>query len=234
MLHIHQQISSRRVSHDFQPAVRSFTLVEMLVVIAIISILSAMLLPSLIRAAETAREVFCINNMRVIGLTASAFSQEKRGYTVQAQWFTDNATVNGTLPERANLIDFEISHAALTCPSQLDAASTPNWLNSYSVNVSSIINGSLWGPDSSHPYVYWTDHGRFKIEQYRKPSQFLYFMEGLKVAGQASSVWGAAQWNYSTNVDFRHHDSSNILFMDNHVGHLNYVTIAPSFLNGLP
>jgi prepilin-type N-terminal cleavage/methylation domain-containing protein len=46
----------------------AFTLIELLMVIAIISILASMLLPSLMRGKGKAREAQCLNNLRQIGM----------------------------------------------------------------------------------------------------------------------------------------------------------------------
>lgn len=48
---------------------RGFSLVELLVVVAIIAILASMLLTSLSRAKETARRIKCTNNLRQLAIT---------------------------------------------------------------------------------------------------------------------------------------------------------------------
>ena len=50
-----------------------FTLIELLVVIAIVAILSAMLLPALKRARESARRAVCTSNLRQIYLSATFY-----------------------------------------------------------------------------------------------------------------------------------------------------------------
>jgi len=59
--------------------VGGFTLIEVLVVVAIIALLISILLPSLARAREQARTSVCLSNEKQIGLAMSMFSSEHRG-----------------------------------------------------------------------------------------------------------------------------------------------------------
>ena len=77
---------------------RKFTLIELLIVIAIIAILAAMLLPALNKAREKARSIQCINNQKQIGMALSFYQNEFNGYVLPAK-FAESATYayNGQL-----------------------------------------------------------------------------------------------------------------------------------------
>jgi prepilin-type processing-associated H-X9-DG protein/prepilin-type N-terminal cleavage/methylation domain-containing protein len=72
------------MSHEWPRSYRSprggFTLVEMLVVVAIVTVLVAMLLPALARARDHAKRTKCAANLRAIGQAMMMYAQLYRAY----------------------------------------------------------------------------------------------------------------------------------------------------------
>lgn len=66
---------------------RGFTLIEMLVVIAIIVLLISMVVPAVTRSIGSAKNVQCVNNLRQIGVAILSYTQENRGRLPPAGFF---------------------------------------------------------------------------------------------------------------------------------------------------
>ena len=62
------------------PTTRAFTLIEMLVVITIIGVLAGILLPSLMRARDTAKRTYCQNNLRQLNVALIKYCSLYDGY----------------------------------------------------------------------------------------------------------------------------------------------------------
>jgi prepilin-type N-terminal cleavage/methylation domain-containing protein len=71
---------------------RAFTLVELLVVLAIIAILLALLLPSLKRAQEQAARIQCMSNMRSLTNATLLYSNDWKDYMPFNNWGPNDTT----------------------------------------------------------------------------------------------------------------------------------------------
>lgn len=79
---------------------KAFTLVELLVVIAVIAILAALLLPALVRARDQARRISCVSNLRQISTASMLYMADYNGglFHHHAGWVLDDGTQVDTLP----------------------------------------------------------------------------------------------------------------------------------------
>ena len=81
---LENKISKKRIQRAF-----SFTLVELLVVVAIIGMLVSLLLPAVYAARASARRTECFNHMRQIGTAVHNFASAHRGKLLQVHHHHD-------------------------------------------------------------------------------------------------------------------------------------------------
>jgi prepilin-type N-terminal cleavage/methylation domain-containing protein len=131
--------------------IQAFTLVELLVVIAIISILAALLLPTLSKARQITQSIACGSNLRQVGIAFQDYASDHRGALPFAYWvyLADNIelTWDDLLDHYlgGNLTDAQKKHyysnvpkPLLVCP--VDGVSH---LRSYSANGAGVDKGTM-------------------------------------------------------------------------------------------
>ncbi|OGV47660.1 MAG: hypothetical protein A2017_21875 [Lentisphaerae bacterium GWF2_44_16] len=73
-----------RIKREKQRYYRDFTLLELMIVITIIMILTALLLPSLKKAKETAHSISCQGNLKQTGVALSSYANDFNGNIMYA------------------------------------------------------------------------------------------------------------------------------------------------------
>ena len=105
--------------------VQNFTLIELLIVIAIIAILAGMLLPSIGRAKEAAQQIQCIGNMKQLGVYSTMYANDndetalpcsqKMATNAYGAWFMKLA--NDYIGQNVGLDRSEKLSELFSCPS---------------------------------------------------------------------------------------------------------------------
>jgi prepilin-type N-terminal cleavage/methylation domain-containing protein/prepilin-type processing-associated H-X9-DG protein len=100
-----------RNSHDGNPATeRGFTLIELLVVISIISVLLAMLLPSLAKSRQAALAARCGTQLRQSGVALMRYAYDHK------EWGPDRVYLNGSAFSGRWITEYFPNSHILRCP----------------------------------------------------------------------------------------------------------------------
>ncbi len=184
---------------------RGFTLIEVLVVIAIIAILVAVLFPVFSRARGSARKASCVTRMSQLYKAAKMYSDDHDRAIVPARTQVPSSGTRG-VTWCVLLQPYMQNKEILVCPDDDSPAATAESTclpHSYGINYLLSYN-TRWGP---YPFVASVSH-------VQRVSDVIQFFE-IKSSAQAM---GASFYSHRmSRIDARHSDIGNFAFLDGHV-----------------
>ena len=189
------------------PYPNGFTLIEMLVVIAIIGILAGLMFPVFSAAREKAREASCLSNLKQIAMATSMFAQDHDDRLPSASGSDPDGH-----PNWYELLDpYTKNRAILRCPS--GTSSQPGINYSVNINVQGMPLNSMddptrvvWVGDAfedsvTHP---WGGVASLSFDYMPDPSK--------------TGLW---------QVEYRHTNGADFAFLDGHAAWVQKWMITP-------
>ena len=141
------------------PVKKSFTLIELLVVIAIIAILASLLLPALASSKEQAKRIYCVNNLKSVGVAMQMYASDWNGSFPRCNQYPDWPTYWGGILDRGDYFggstfaESGTVNKVLLCPSDLEALTLKSEYHTYGYNAYSLGAYECWGPGKAAPWI---------------------------------------------------------------------------------
>ena len=200
-----------------------FTLIELLIVIAIIAILAGMLLPALNKARETAKKIACMNNLKTLGTGIVFYADTNRGYLPRTK-FTGAGTNGGLI--YALLNELKMSQSSVN--KKTSPLVCPGFVNDSYISSDASMRPWYYATPSSNDLTYYSYGGNGHVFTYPKSDDTAAAMvlnRSVKYdqIRKAGSVLGMADSSGGTFVEYSaqrfyniHGNAFNALWMDGH------------------
>ena len=231
----------------------AFTLIELLIAIAILVLLLAILLPGLRKAKAKAREIACLSNLRQLQTCAKLYSMDNDGFLLPNRyvynigteapsagflaamtWCAGLAPFDTTTENIENTLLFQYNRSTgiYRCPSDMSRVRTEggellSMRRTRSYNLCQSINGVPYEDKNYYPPSFAKEN---EIDD-PPPSRLLHFV-GVHEDGILDSHFGIPPRgpSWETNPPRwwdlpagRHSQGGNLSFADGHVEHWRWV-----------
>jgi prepilin-type N-terminal cleavage/methylation domain-containing protein/prepilin-type processing-associated H-X9-DG protein len=225
---------------------RGFTLIEILVVIAIIALLMAVLTPALRKAKESARQTVCKSNLRGVGLGLLLYLQSNDYTTADSSqtngffWHTLRSSSRLTIDNEAYwgtaYIDYIKETKVFGCPSFRQVAELiypvdPSLIREAAFGLNSNVSGRKTTDIRNHSqFIVCHDHVEPKMEH---GSDDMFYNDGpgtmnlkhYRQGGFREEFYrGIFRHNIRASSAFETGGRANILWLDGHVTYLEETT----------
>jgi len=188
---------------------KAFTLVELLVAIAIIAVLAALLFPVLAKARERAKRAECVSNLRQIGVAIRLYLDDWNDTYPQA-YRVDSVRIGRRPSLPQTMTAYVTDQAVWRCPSDIGEIYTSPSAPGFGGRTVPFYTPGFHDTSYSYPGADWNQIGELdgrRAFTVKKPS--------LAVLCHETRPWHGP-WEWSGNP-FTDHAVWNVLYCDGHV-----------------
>jgi prepilin-type N-terminal cleavage/methylation domain-containing protein/prepilin-type processing-associated H-X9-DG protein len=191
----------------------AFSLIELLVTVAIIAILASMLLPTLARAREAGRAALCMNNMRQFSIGVATYTLDFYGHLPSFRDWLDNHVKNSR--DAGNLMSGTLypyikAKGPYLCPTDKLELSSRKRIPAPSSGFGFVNKPRDYSYGMSCGICHVTELATFK-----EPVKTMVFMEAFLATNDYSGQVGPM--GEIRTISLRHINRGHVLFADSHV-----------------